>query len=216
MKKSLYSLILMDDVVEGIDAVAREENTNRSNLINRILADYLSLVTPEKRIDGVFALMCERLDSHIFSLFREPYSNRMLLKSSLDYKYRPTIKYEVELYRADKEVVGELKVVFRAQSGGFLAELQQFFELWMRLEGLYLSHFQGDDIVYRMEPGRFFRTFHVPKGKQYDAERLSRAICAYIRAFDSIMKDYLSGRLDSASALENTYLDYVNSGAEII
>lgn len=216
MKKSLYSLILMDDVVEGIDAIAREENTNRSNLINRILADYLSLVTPEKRIDGIFAQMCERLDNEIFSLFREPYSNRMLLKSSLDYKYRPTIKYEVELYRSDKEVVGELKVVFRAQSAEFLAELKQFFEFWMRLETIYLSDFFGGGIGYRLEPGKFYRTFRVPEGKHYDTERISKAICSYIRAFDGMLKGYLSGKLDSAAALENSYLDYLNSGAGIL
>jgi hypothetical protein len=206
----------MDDVVEKIDALAREENTNRSNLINRILADYLSLVTPEKRIDGVFEMMCQRMDHQIFSLFREPYSNRMLLKSSLDYRYRPTIKYEVELYRSDKEVVGELKVVFRAQSAEFLSELQQFFDLWMRLEKIYLSHFYMGEIGYRLEPGRFFRTFRIPEGKHYDTERLSKALCSYIRTFDDMLKGYLSGKLNSATALENRYLDYLNSGAGIL
>ena len=47
MKKSVYSLVLMDDIVEAVDRVAYSQNTSRSNLINQILAEYLSLMTPE-------------------------------------------------------------------------------------------------------------------------------------------------------------------------
>ena len=54
MKKSMYSLMLSEQVVEAIDRLALEQNTNRSRLINEILADYLSMVTPEKHIADVF------------------------------------------------------------------------------------------------------------------------------------------------------------------
>ena len=37
MKKSVYSLVLMDDVVNAIDDMAYQMNTSRSNLINQIL-----------------------------------------------------------------------------------------------------------------------------------------------------------------------------------
>ena len=47
MKKSVYSLVLMDDVVEAIDELAYSMNTSRSNLINQILAARVSLLTPE-------------------------------------------------------------------------------------------------------------------------------------------------------------------------
>ena len=36
MKKSVYSLVLMDDVVKAIDDMAYKLNTSRSNLINQI------------------------------------------------------------------------------------------------------------------------------------------------------------------------------------
>ena len=36
MKKSMYSLMLSEDVVNEIDKIAREQNTNRSNMINQI------------------------------------------------------------------------------------------------------------------------------------------------------------------------------------
>ena len=47
MKKSLYSIILSDEVVNEIDRLAYKANTNRSNMINQILAEYVSYTTPE-------------------------------------------------------------------------------------------------------------------------------------------------------------------------
>ena len=48
MKKSVYSLVLMDDVVKAIDDMAYKLNTSRSNLINQILAEHVSFKTPVK------------------------------------------------------------------------------------------------------------------------------------------------------------------------
>ena len=45
MKKNMYSLMLAEDVIQAIDELASEKNTNRSNLINQILADYVSLTS---------------------------------------------------------------------------------------------------------------------------------------------------------------------------
>ncbi len=57
MKKSIYSLVLADDVVAAADRLAYELHTSRSNLINQILAEHLSCVTPEMRMQAVFAQM---------------------------------------------------------------------------------------------------------------------------------------------------------------
>ncbi len=46
MSKSVYSVVLMDDVVDAVDRLAYEAGTNRSNMINRILAEYVQLATP--------------------------------------------------------------------------------------------------------------------------------------------------------------------------
>ena len=39
MKKNMYSLMLSGSVVEEIDRLAAEQGTNRSNLVNQILAE---------------------------------------------------------------------------------------------------------------------------------------------------------------------------------
>lgn len=55
MKKTLYSLVLNDDVVREVDIMAHKMGTNRSSLINRILAEYVNYVTPEQRIGEVLS-----------------------------------------------------------------------------------------------------------------------------------------------------------------
>ena len=61
MNKSLYSLMLMDDVVKEVDKLALRAGTSRSNLVNQILAEYVSVSTPEKQIDSIFRSMEELL-----------------------------------------------------------------------------------------------------------------------------------------------------------
>ena len=55
MKKTLYSLMLNEDVVREVDAMAHRLGTNRSSLINQILAEYVGYTTPERRINDVLS-----------------------------------------------------------------------------------------------------------------------------------------------------------------
>ena len=54
MKKTLYSLMLSDDVVREIDRLAHQMGTSRSNLVNMILAERVQLRTPEQQINDIF------------------------------------------------------------------------------------------------------------------------------------------------------------------
>ena len=62
MSKSVYSVVLMDDVVDAVDRLAYEAGTNRSNMINRILAEYVQLATPEQRMQDIFSSICQRAE----------------------------------------------------------------------------------------------------------------------------------------------------------
>ena len=102
MKKTLYSLMLSEDVVAEVDRLAHRLGTNRSNLINQILAEHVDLVTPERRINDIFTAIEQLMTpSRELVPFVSPNAMTMSLKSSLEYKYRPTVKYEVALYRGD-------------------------------------------------------------------------------------------------------------------
>ena len=100
MKKNMYSLMLAEEVVQAIDRLASEKGTNRSNLINQSLAEYVSLTTPEKHVSNIFDFIentIGKMDG--FLLYSQPNDMTMSIKSSLKYHYRPTIRYEVEMYR---------------------------------------------------------------------------------------------------------------------
>ncbi len=216
MKKNMYSLILAEDVINAIDKLAEEENTNRSNLINEILAEYVSVTTPEKRINDIFHGI-EDLFKQLTGqqVYYQQHDNTLSIKSALEYRYRPTIRYEVELYRAQGGTVGELKVNFRTQSPQLLNRLTEFFALWTRLEELYVArYFEGAEINYTLDETRWTRTLKVPRNTLYGQVELSRAITDYVRTFDRLMKKRLSGA--AATEIENDYLDALNGGMLII
>lgn len=157
MKKNLYSLTLSDEVVREVDALAHRLGTNRSALVNRILSEYVSVPTPERRINDIFEAI-EALVSPSRELvpFFAPNSQSMSLKSSLAYKYRPTVKYEVDL-DGGEDTLGTLNVVFRTQSAELIAALTDFFRLWARIENVCLAPALGGTIACSLYDGRFVR-----------------------------------------------------------
>ena len=197
MKKTLYSLMLSDDVVAEVDRLAHRMGTNRSNLINQILAEHVNLVTPERRINDIFSAIEQMLSSsHELVPFVSPNAMTMSLKSSLEYKYRPTVKYEVELYRGGEDSIGELTVAFRTQSSALIRSMTEFFRIWKRIEDAHLRPImEQEPPKYALYEGKFIRTISVPN-RDCSSDELAKVISEYIKLFDSMMKGYLSGRLD--------------------
>lgn len=207
MKKSAYSLILADEVVQAIDELAAREGTNRSGLINEILADYLSLTTPEKRIDGVFRAVEEAFREFAdLPVLYESRSPVLTVKSALAYRYRPTMRYEVELYRVPDDYIGKLSVSYRTQSPELVEELNGFFELWKKLEQLYTAQTLVSAPVYRVEAGKWERTLSTPRYGNGAAKDLSKRISDYVRSFDRTLKKWLSGGYASARELEREFI----------
>ena len=218
MKKSMYSLMLSEDVVSEIDKLAREKNTNRSNMINQILADFVSLTTPEKHVQNIFDIIESMIGGQgNFMLYSQPNDMTMSIKSSLKYHYRPTIRYEVEMYRTPKETIGQLKIIYRTQSPDLLVELTRFFKIWIQLENIYIKHFFAKDAIsYGMENGKFLRTFAVPNDSDYTEEQIGNAISNYIATFDEMLKSYLAGEYATTQDIEKRYIQYLNSGVQLI
>ena len=192
MNRSVYSLVLMDDVVEKIDELAYSMRTSRSNLINQILAQYVSCDTPEQRMKDIFSRMetlLEPLD--VFRIQPQPSESMLSVISPLRFKYNPTLKYSVELYRDAKRSTGLLKVTSRSQSQPLLDALGSFFELWARLEAKYIGkYFPEKAILYIIESGRYTRELRALKGEK--SEAVADAISRYISAFDAVMKKYFA------------------------
>lgn len=212
MKKTLYSLMLNEDVVREVDALAHRYGTNRSNLINQILAEYVNYVTPERRINDVLSAIHELMTpSRDFVPFFAPNSFSMSLKSSLEYKYRPTVKYEVELYRGNEDTLGELSVLFRTQSAALISAMTDFFRIWKAVEDKHLAPMTGIQPEYALADGKFIRSIALPD-KQCSSEELAQTISEYIKLFDKLMKNYLAGRLN-AHEIEASYYSYMLNSA---
>lgn len=210
MNKSVYSLVLMDDVVEQIDRVAYEMNTSRSNMINQILAEYVSYMTPEKRMREIFSAVEQQLaGGSTFQVLLQPSDTMFSLRSALAYKYNPTVRYSVELYRNAKPLLGELRVSLRSQNSTLLLYLLQFFKLWVRVEESFLGRTEST-----VEDGRFIRKLVLrSEGAEPDNETVGEAIATYIDLFDRALKAFFANLSDPQRAVvqvQRLYVDYLH------
>lgn len=216
MKKTLYSLMLSEDVVVEVDRLAHRLGTNRSNLINQILAEHVDLVTPERRINDIFTAIEQMLTpSRELVPFVSPNALTMSLKSSLEYKYRPTVKYEVELYRGDSDCLGELTVIFRTQSRALISSMTEFFRIWKSIEDAHLRPvMEQEPPRYAMYDGKFIRSICIPN-RDCSSDELAKVLSEYIKLFDTMMKGYLSGRF-SARDIEACYFSQLRRASILI
>ena len=204
--------MLNDEVVREVDALAHRLGTNRSALINQILAEYVDYTTPERRINEVLSAIDQLMrPTRDLVPFFVPNASSLSLKSSLEYKYRPTVKYEVELFRGGEESIGELSVVFRTQSAALIQGMTEFFRLWKQIEDAHLYPLTGARIEYALYDGKFVRSLAAPD-RDCSTDELARALSEYIQLFDKLMKNYLTGRLD-AHEVEATYFSHMRAAA---
>ena len=190
MGKSLYSLILSDEVVSRVDRLASRQGVNRSQLVNRILAEYCSLVTPEKRVesvlDAVNRLMTDG-DGELAPFFT-PNQTAMFLKTSLEYRYRPTVRYDLKLLLEPRDgTIGELSVTFRTTSEELLALADRYFRL--RIQAETLAHPENPP-AFTLSPGKLTRAIPAPP-EGTEPEEFAARISEYVRLLDRDMKAFI-------------------------
>ncbi len=214
MGRSVYSLVLINDVVAAIDKIAYEKKTSRSNLINQILAEYCSYSTPEMRMRDIFEGVEQMMaDWESFQVQLQPSDAMISIRSALRYRYKPTIRYTLELYRTCGPTVGELRVSMRTQSRQLIEILNDFFDFWFALENKYIgSLFPYGEVICEITPGKCARQFLLPQDSARQTnEAIAAAISDYIHVFDTCIKLYFA-HLDepekALAALEKKYLQY--------
>ena len=215
MNKSVYSLVLTDDVVAEIDRIAYENGTSRSNTVNQILAEYVSYDTPEKRFREVFSEVENLLTgSSRFQVMMQPSDSMFSLRSALAYKYNPTVRYSVELNRNLQPAIGELRVSVRSQSSALRLYMLQFFKLWSRIEQNLVGH-----VECAMADDRYIRRLAVAEDRKLDNEALGQAIAEYIRLFDTALKlffNHLDQPETAIARVESLYGDYLRKNPAIL
>ncbi|MBR1528907.1 MAG: hypothetical protein IJ642_06365 [Oscillospiraceae bacterium] len=185
MSKSIYSLVLSDEVVEKADALAYQMHTSRSNIINQLLAERLSCVTPEMKMQSVFSGM-ESL-KETFRMLEQTSAHILSMQSQLNYKYKPTVQYSVDLFRIPQDgQAGKLRIQLRTQNQALLLSLEDFFRLWVLLEQNYLN----TNAEYQISPGKLERSVSNPA--ENEAE-FGRMLSAYVQRFDKYLRAWFSG-----------------------
>ena len=201
MSKSIYSLVLNDQLVSMLDKVAYKKGMSRSNLINTIIADYLSYETPEKRIAYVFKHV-ENLvaESQSLKFMPQPSASLASICSAISFRYNPTVRYSIELFSNTDEEVGELKVYLRSTNVQLLMALNNFFVIFCGLEEKYLS--KADSKIVE---GKFIRPLSLPQNVTLNNTEMGDAIVDYIKNMDKLLNLYFSQL--NAGDIDYAYLE---------
>ena len=207
MEKSIYSLVLSDSVVDAVDELARAAGMSRSSMINQLLAERVGYATPEMRLRGVLASAREAMKGG-FYMVEQPTGSTLSCRTSLKYRYKPTVRYSVEIFTHGKESAGQLRVQLRTQNFRLIQDFVGFFMLWGRFEREDIVPKYAHDIVYSTDDGKFTRVFNMPAGNISD-EELGAAVADYLTMFDTALKAYfakLPDDITSAQTLHESYL----------
>ena len=204
MKKSVYSLVLSDDVIAAVDRAAYQNGLSRSAMINRILAQAVSYTTPEQRMSEIFSQVERLLNGEVFQSLSQPSDSMMSLRSALAYKYNPNVRYSVELY-PDRPGEGELRVSLRSQSSALILYLGQFFRLWAKIEQAYVGC--ADCVI---QDGKYARRLKLPARVSHREQ--GAVLAGYIRAMEQGLRAFFHSLDDprqAATLVEQAYQNYL-------
>ncbi|MBQ9845731.1 MAG: hypothetical protein IJO54_06585 [Oscillospiraceae bacterium] len=199
MSKSVYSIVLDDEVIRGIDIMAAQQGTSRSNMINRLLAQHISLPTAETMLMEVYNSINEVMNQHSsLALQLLGNGNMINLRSALQYKYNPSVKYSVELFEKGG-YNGQLKISMRSQNASLIAIMDSFFALWAQLEMQYCNLSIEE---FSFENGRYVRLLRKDGSENFN--QYGKKIALYVDLLDRCMKEYFSNITVSSAAASNS------------
>ncbi len=194
--KSVYSLVLSDEVISQVDKMAFKEGVSRSQYINDILATAVGIDTEKKLIQDIFDQINIFADE--MSNFRVQRGSQTGLDflSSLNYKYSPKVTYSVALYE-DNGLKGDLKITLRTTNPLLLEITTCFFNDFMAIEKTY--NLQSS---YSVVGGKLIRKLNFKNNMD-----ISKQITDYVSHLDKLFNEYIeSYGENSFKNLETGYL----------
>lgn len=218
MGKSVYSIVLSDEVVEAVDEMAYTLGTSRSNLINQILAEKVSFMTPEMRMKQIFEQMQRMMGSKL-QIFSQPSDSIICIKSPLKYKYKPTIRYTLELPNNFSSQMGRLRVQCRTKSVELINAMDIYFEKWKQMEEEFLGEVYPEGVPCAVENGKFIRDFYSISVASANDIQIASAVSDYIQLLDESIKMYFAS-INSGENWENkirqNYEYYLDKNIKIL
>lgn len=187
MAKAVYSLALDENVIRLVDAAAHCAGMSRSNYVNRVLAESVGYETAEQRIENLFSAVENLLKEHGNLHFFNASSGMATVTGSIACRYRPKMKYAVEIYPENGDYLGEVKISSRTGNGYVKNAIEEFYRLWGLMEERYVSA----DIPREISDGRMRRVLLRPSA-DLDSADLAQAIAHYIDVFDALINEYFT------------------------
>ena len=213
MKKNVYSITLFEDVVDAVDRAAYKSNMTRSGFINAVLAEYLGLVTPEVRRDNIFEEISTLLSlDEAFLIYPGSADSLFTAKSSIRFKYNPTVNYSVVVYPTSDRYFGELRVSLRTRNPLLLSALESFLALWQRAENARFG-----EVLSATDGTRFIRKLRTPH--RSTPEVLGKSAADYIRLFNDCLGAHFKMYPDISASAEYSATrlgDYCRRSPEIV
>ncbi len=201
MSKTVYSLVLSQQVVAAVDVAAARSGLSRSALVDRILAEHVGLPTPEAhRREVLQALEEAAVEAGLRSQLSA--GGLLTLKTALCYKYNPALSYTVELAET-ADSIGQLRVSLRSQNETLLRYFSLFFELWERLEAT-VCPLPVPAERHQQERARYVRSLRPCATPGMDGASQGRAIAAYLSALDGCLKAYFTYLGDAGQTVQQT------------
>lgn len=200
MGKSVYSMVLSDEVIALIDNAALKSGKSRSTLVNEILARHVGCSTSKQRIEEILSIVSEAFEPHRRMRVERKQQSTIDFLSAINYKYNPRVTYSAELF-TENENTGYLKIALRTTSQALINVINDFFKEFIMLERKYLP-----GVEYTVVDGKLIRKLKFKEGAS--AAEIAVKLTDYVNNIDELINDYTQDYFsdNAEELLEKNYL----------
>jgi len=166
MAQGIVSVVMTEEVLEKLDALAGKKGQSRSRTVNEILGDYFDLLPPQAKIDRVMEEIAGILaESHLLETLSKAKGSSLQCRGDIQYKYKPKVRYRLQLDGKSANKLATLHIVLRTQRAGFTRHLMDYFSLVQAVERADPEGFRLKGLVseaFYYDGKKFSRDFYYP------------------------------------------------------
>lgn len=198
MTKSIYSLLLSDEIVGKLDEAAAKNGLSRSAMADWILSEYFGYATDDCDMRNVWSQIERILDGVGHMKFvNNAQTNMAQIVTGLPFKYSPKVVYKLELSQR-RGVVAVVSLNTRTQNERLSALLDAFYKRLAVLEMQFLKNVSAE-----CEGGKYVSVlFGDPKG----CEQTAYEIAEYVYTLDQMLKLWIVGDEGQAAQVFCNYI----------
>lgn len=197
MSKSIYSLLLTDNVIGALDRMAAKRNMSRSALIDEILSEH----TGTANVDNMYRRVWQQTETLFDRMRTMQFVNNAQVSlaqviTSLPYKYNPKVRYCLEL-SDEPHTLCTITLSTRTQNPILSAVFGTFYRRLAQLEDMYLNN-----VGATYANGKYASVLY---GDAADPEHTAAQIVEYIVTLDGMLRAYVCGDGDTSERLFVAY-----------